>query len=193
MDTAYQPTARTTPTRYRERARYDRRAVHDILDEALICHLGYLNADRPVVLPTTHARLDETLYLHGSTGSGPLLAARAAEASGRAFRSASPSPCWTAWCWHGPRCTTRSTSARSSCSVRRASSTIRPRSHGAELPARPHRAGARRGLPGPDARELAATGVLALDLVEVSAKVRSGPRPTIRRTFRCTTGRAWCR
>ncbi|ETB28457.1 flavin-nucleotide-binding protein, partial [Mycobacterium avium subsp. hominissuis 10-4249] len=28
---------------------------------------------------------------------------------------------------------------------------------------------------GPDARELAATGVLALDMVEVSAKVRSGP------------------
>jgi hypothetical protein len=32
MDTAYQPTARTTPTRYRERAHYDRRAIHAILD-----------------------------------------------------------------------------------------------------------------------------------------------------------------
>ncbi len=82
MDTAYQPTTRTTPTRYRERAHYDRRAVHAILDEAPICHLGYLSAGRPVVLPTTHARLEETLYLHGSTGSGPLLAAKAAKASG---------------------------------------------------------------------------------------------------------------
>lgn len=82
VDTAYPPTSRTTPTRYRERARYDRRTVHDILDEALVCHLGYLSAGRPVVLPTTHARLDETLYLHGSTGGGPLLAARAAEAAG---------------------------------------------------------------------------------------------------------------
>ncbi len=74
MDTGYEPTPRTTPTRYRERARYDRDTVHEILDEALICHLGYLSAGRPVVLPTTHARLGESLYLHGSTGSGPMLA-----------------------------------------------------------------------------------------------------------------------
>ena len=40
-DQAYAPTARTTPTRYRERARYDRDTVHGILDEALICHVGY--------------------------------------------------------------------------------------------------------------------------------------------------------
>ena len=32
-----------------------------------------------VVLPTTHARLGETLYLHGSSGSGPILAAKAAK------------------------------------------------------------------------------------------------------------------
>lgn len=78
----YQPTPRSTPTRYRERARYDRRTVHRILDEALICHLGYLSGGRPVVLPTTHARRGETLYLHGSTGGGPVLAARAAAAAG---------------------------------------------------------------------------------------------------------------
>src|SRR5246127_5220333 len=82
LETAYHPTPRTTPTRYRERARYDREIVHRILDESLICHLGYLTAGRPVVLPTTHARLDETLYLHGSTGGGPMLAATAAAASG---------------------------------------------------------------------------------------------------------------
>lgn len=73
----YRPTSRTTPTRYRERARYDRDTVHRILDEALICHLGYLNAGRPVVLPTTHAQLGETLYLHGSTGSRPMRGAGA--------------------------------------------------------------------------------------------------------------------
>jgi len=82
VDSAYQPTARSTPTRYRERAHYDRRAVHAILDEALICHLGYSSGGRQVVLPTTHVRRDETLYLHGSTGSGPLLAAKAASATG---------------------------------------------------------------------------------------------------------------
>jgi uncharacterized protein len=53
----YLSTARCTPTRYRERARYDRQTVHQVLDEALICHLGYSKAGQPVVLPTTHARL----------------------------------------------------------------------------------------------------------------------------------------
>ena len=104
MDTAYEPTPRTTPTRYRERARYDRATVHGILDEALICHLGYLNGGRPVVLPTTHARLGESLYLHGSTSSGPMLAAKAAP---RACRSASRSLWSTGWYWPARRCTIR--------------------------------------------------------------------------------------
>ncbi|BBY36674.1 hypothetical protein MMAN_08080 [Mycobacterium mantenii] len=176
MDTAYQPTARTTPTRYRERARYDRRAVHDILDEALICHLGYLNADRPVVLPTTHARLDETLYLHGSTGSGPLLAARAAEASGAGL----------------PVCVTVTlldglVLARSAMhhSVNFRSVVVFGEARVVDDPAEKSRGlnclldhiapGRAADCRAPDARELAATGVLALDLVEVSAKVRSGP------------------
>ncbi len=61
MDTAYQPTDRTTPTRYRERAHYDRETVHRILDESLICHLGFVRDGRPVVLQTIHSRIDETL------------------------------------------------------------------------------------------------------------------------------------
>ncbi len=77
-DQAYAPTARTVPTRYRERARYDRATVHGILDEALICHVGFVGDGGPVVLPTIHARLGETLYLHGSTGSRPMLAAAGA-------------------------------------------------------------------------------------------------------------------
>jgi hypothetical protein len=74
-ESAYAPTTRTVPTRYRERASYDHATVHGVLDEALICHVGFVGANGPVVLPTTHARLGETLYLHGSTGSGPMLAA----------------------------------------------------------------------------------------------------------------------
>ena len=76
MEAAYRPTQRTTPTRHRDRAHYDRETVHGILDEALVCHLGYVSDGRPVVLPTTHSRMGETLYLHGSTGSGPMLAAK---------------------------------------------------------------------------------------------------------------------
>lgn len=63
--TTYQPTERTT-LRLHERASYDRELVHQVLDEALICHVGFVTERGPVVIPTIHARIDETLYLHGS-------------------------------------------------------------------------------------------------------------------------------
>lgn len=176
MDTAYPPTSRTTPTRYRERARYDRRTVHDILDEALVCHLGYLSAGRPVVLPTTHARLDETLYLHGSTGSGPLLAARAAGAAGSGLPV-----CVTVTLVDGlvlaRSAMHHSVNFRSVVAVGEARVVDDPAEKSRALGClldhiAPGRAADCRA---PDARELAATGVLALDLAEVSAKVRGGP------------------
>ncbi|UGU04076.1 pyridoxamine 5'-phosphate oxidase family protein [Mycobacterium intracellulare] len=175
-DTAYPPTSRTTPTRYRERARYDRRTVHDILDEALVCHLGYLSAGRPVVLPTTHARLDETLYLHGSTGSGPLLAARAAQAAGSGLPV-----CVTVTLVDGlvlaRSAMHHSVNFRSVVAVGEARVVDDPAEKSRALGClldhiAPGRAADCRA---PDARELAATGVLALDLAEVSAKVRGGP------------------
>jgi uncharacterized protein len=52
--------------RHRERASYDRAIVNAILDEALICHVGFVADGQPFVLPTTHARIDEQLYLHGA-------------------------------------------------------------------------------------------------------------------------------
>ena len=171
METAYQRTDRTTPTRYRERARYDRETVHRILDEALICHLGYVSAGRPAVLPTTHARLGETLYLHGSTGSGPMLAAKAREGL--------------------PVCVTvtlvdalvLARSALHHSLVYRSAVVVgdaRPVDDAAEKVQALHclldhiAAGRSADCRTPNARELAMTGVLALDLVEVSAKVRDG-------------------
>ncbi|MEU8463812.1 pyridoxamine 5'-phosphate oxidase family protein [Streptomyces sp. NPDC029003] len=72
---AYAPTDRTVPSRARERASYDRETVHSILDQAYVCHLGFVRDGAPVVLPTLFGRVGETLYVHGSTGSRPLLAA----------------------------------------------------------------------------------------------------------------------
>ncbi|MEV0580548.1 pyridoxamine 5'-phosphate oxidase family protein [Streptomyces sp. NPDC050392] len=69
---AYEPTGRTVPTRSRERAAYDRDVIHSILDEAYICHLGFVRDGAPVVLPTLFGRVGERLYVHGSTGSRPL-------------------------------------------------------------------------------------------------------------------------
>lgn len=53
----------------RERGRYERDLIHSILDEALICHLGIVDGDHPVVIPMIHARDGDTVYLHGSPAS----------------------------------------------------------------------------------------------------------------------------
>ncbi|MGK4584581.1 pyridoxamine 5'-phosphate oxidase family protein [Kitasatospora sp. HPMI-4] len=76
-DTAYTRNRRTTPTRYRERATWEREAIHAILDSSYICHLGFVADGAPVVLPTIYARVGDRLYLHGSTGSRPMRGAGA--------------------------------------------------------------------------------------------------------------------
>lgn len=62
-------TARTTLKRLPERASYDREAADAILDEALIGHVGFAMEGQPFVIPTIHARVGGTLYLHGSAAS----------------------------------------------------------------------------------------------------------------------------
>ncbi|MFF3486705.1 pyridoxamine 5'-phosphate oxidase family protein [Streptomyces sp. NPDC002701] len=69
---SYTPTDRTVPTRSRERAAYDHNLVHAILDEGYVCHLGFVRDGAPVVLPTLYGRVGRRLYVHGSTGSRPL-------------------------------------------------------------------------------------------------------------------------
>ena len=76
MVDTYELTARTTPTRLRERASYERATANAIIDEAYHCHLGFVVDGEPRVLPTLQARIGDILYVHGSTGSRPLLAAR---------------------------------------------------------------------------------------------------------------------
>jgi uncharacterized protein len=63
------PTARTKVKRHPERGAYDRATIDAILDEALICHVGFVADGQPYVIPTIHARDGDTLYLHGSPGS----------------------------------------------------------------------------------------------------------------------------
>jgi nitroimidazol reductase NimA-like FMN-containing flavoprotein (pyridoxamine 5'-phosphate oxidase superfamily) len=70
------PTQHTTVKRHPERGAYDRATIDAILDEALICHLGFVSAGRPFVIPTIHARDGDTLYIHGSPGSRMLRTAK---------------------------------------------------------------------------------------------------------------------
>jgi uncharacterized protein len=63
------PTPRTKVKRHPERGEYDRETIDAILDEALICHVGFVVDGQPYVIPTIHARDGDTLYLHGSPAS----------------------------------------------------------------------------------------------------------------------------
>ncbi|MET7621407.1 pyridoxamine 5'-phosphate oxidase family protein [Streptomyces sp. NPDC005408] len=172
MPDAYEPTERTVPTRARERAAYDSEQVHSILDEAYVCHLGFVRDGAPVVLPTLYARVDNHLYVHGSTGSRPL------------HMAGEPDPglavCLTVTHVDGL------VLARSAFhhSINYRSVVVHGTAHqvtdleekrtaldalvdhvvpGRSLDSRPA-----------NAKELAATAVLRLDLTEVSAKLRTG-------------------
>jgi nitroimidazol reductase NimA-like FMN-containing flavoprotein (pyridoxamine 5'-phosphate oxidase superfamily) len=169
---SYRATPRTVPTRSRERARYDRELVHQVLDEAYVCHLGFVRDGAPVVLPTLYGRVDERLYVHGSTGSRPL----------RMAGDADPGlpVCLTVTLVDGL------VLARSAFhhSINYRSVVV----HGLARQVKDE--GERRAaldaivnhvVPGraadsrpADAKELAATAVLRLDLDEVSAKIRTG-------------------
>jgi uncharacterized protein len=67
-------TARTELHRHRERGRTDRDDLYAVLDAGLICHLGVIADDLPRVLPTGYGRLDDILYLHGSSANSTFMA-----------------------------------------------------------------------------------------------------------------------
>ncbi|HEV7628106.1 MAG TPA: bifunctional pyridoxamine 5'-phosphate oxidase family protein/GNAT family N-acetyltransferase, partial [Streptomyces sp.] len=72
----YPQTDRTSATRPRQRMHYDRETAHAILDEAYDCSVAFVVDGEPRVLPTLHARIGDTLYLHGSSGGRLGLTAR---------------------------------------------------------------------------------------------------------------------
>jgi len=69
MAEPYSPTARTRVTREPERAVYDRAAAYQVLDEAFICHVGFVVDNQPFVIPTGYGRSGDNLYIHGSAAS----------------------------------------------------------------------------------------------------------------------------
>ena len=162
---------RTTPTRSRERVGYDRAAVHAVLDEATVCHVGFVVDGEPVVLPQLHVRVGDRLYLHGSTGAralrmagGPglpvcvtvtlvdgLVLARSAFHHSINYRSVVA---------HGVASVVEDETEKSAVLAALVDAVIPGRSS---------------QVRGPSARELAATTVLRLPLGDVSLKARSGP------------------
>jgi len=62
-------TDRTQVRRLPKRGHYDRETVHKILDEAFVCHVGFVVDGQPYVIPTNFGRVGDTVYLHGSAAS----------------------------------------------------------------------------------------------------------------------------
>lgn len=75
IETPLSATPRTKLRRLAERGRTDRADLYAVLDAGFICHLGVVAEGAPRVLPTAYGRLDDTLYLHGSTGNRTLMVA----------------------------------------------------------------------------------------------------------------------
>lgn len=169
--THFQPTPRTTGTRLRERIGYDRAAVHAVLDEAVLCHVGFVVDGAPVVLPQLHARVGDELYLHGSTGARALRAARdggldvcvtvtLVDGLVLARSAFHHSINYRAVVVHGRAVEVADHAAKQAALTALVDAVVPGRSA---------------GVRGPSSKELAATTVLRLSLAESSVKTRSGP------------------
>jgi uncharacterized protein len=164
----YAPTDRTRLRRLPERGSYDTDTVHAILDEGFICHVAFAVDGQPYALPTAYARVGETLYLHGSSGSRIGL------------RPAMP-VCITVTLLEGVVLARaafhHSFNYGSVMVLGRTHLVTDPKEKDEALGAFVEHIVPGRGAdvrPG-DRRELAATAVLAVPLEEVSAKIRTGP------------------
>lgn len=62
-------TERTTVRRLPERSRSERAELYAVLDEGIVCHVGFVTDRGPVVIPTAYCRIDDQLFMHGSPAS----------------------------------------------------------------------------------------------------------------------------
>jgi nitroimidazol reductase NimA-like FMN-containing flavoprotein (pyridoxamine 5'-phosphate oxidase superfamily) len=62
-------TERNRIRRVPKRAQYDKETIYRILDEGLVCHVGIVEGNQPVVIPMNYARHDDALVLHGAPAS----------------------------------------------------------------------------------------------------------------------------
>jgi nitroimidazol reductase NimA-like FMN-containing flavoprotein (pyridoxamine 5'-phosphate oxidase superfamily) len=168
----YNQTRVTTPTRHADRASYDTEVVHQILDEALICHVGFVDDASPQVLPMLFVRLGSTVFLHSSTGARMAklaahqdgieiaLEATVLDALVLARSAFNHSANYRSVIVHGKAELVRDAQARAEILEGLMEKLVPGRSE---------------SVRGPTEIELRKTAVLALPLVQVSAKVRSGP------------------
>jgi uncharacterized protein len=162
-------TQRTKLRRKPRRGSHERATIEAIFDQALVSHLGFLDAGQPAVIPTLHARIGTSIYLHGSAAS-------------RALRGSSDAEvCLTATLVDGlvlaRAAMHHSANYRSAMLYGRGEWVEDEAEKLAALEALVERL-----VPGrwadarqPTAKELRATAVLRIPLEEASAKARTGP------------------
>lgn len=164
------PTQRTTVKRLPKRAKYDCETVYQILDEGLVCHVGFVVDSQPYVIPTAYGRVEDKLYIHGSPASRML----------RTLQEGIP-VCVTVTLLDGlvlaRSAFHHSMNYRSVVIFGTASVVLEPEEKLQALHAFTEHI-----VPGrwdevrqPNRNELAGTLVLSLPLIEASAKVRTGP------------------
>lgn len=160
---------RTTVKRLPQRAAYDRATIEAILDEGLVCHLGFAVEDQPYVLPTVYGRVGTELYVHGSAAS-------------RMLRTLADGVdvCLTVTLLDGlvlaRSAFHHSVNYRSAVVLGRARPLLEPREKTRALRAIVEHvlAGRWEAVRAPRPQELKATTVLAIPLAEASAKIRGG-------------------
>jgi hypothetical protein len=161
---------RTRVRREPQRGAYGRATVDAILDEGLVCHLGFVHDGQPYVIPTLYGRVEDELYVHGSAASRML----------RTLKNGVDA-CLTVTLLDGivlaRSIFNHSINYRSVVVLGRAASV-----EDVDEKARALEAFSATLLPGrwaearpPTPLELKATSILRMPLAEASAKVRSGP------------------
>jgi nitroimidazol reductase NimA-like FMN-containing flavoprotein (pyridoxamine 5'-phosphate oxidase superfamily) len=162
--------ARTTVRRRAGRARYDSETIDAILDEGLVAHVAFTSGGQPYAIPMLYARGSEEVYLHGS----PLSRLVGRMADGIAL-------CLTVTLIDGlvlaRSAFHHSVNYRSVVALGTGYPVVDPEEKRAALETVVERVvpGRSREVRGPSGAELEATEVIAMEIVEASAKVRSGP------------------
>jgi hypothetical protein len=160
---------RTQVQRLPDRGKYDAETIHAILDAAFVCHVGFVVDGQPFVIPTNYARDGQKLYLHGSSASRML----------RTLAGGIP-VCVTVT--HVDGVVMARSAFHHSVNYRSvvALGTAVPvedrdeKMHALELFTNHVAAGRWSEVRTPTDQELKGTSVLALDLAEASAKIRTG-------------------
>jgi nitroimidazol reductase NimA-like FMN-containing flavoprotein (pyridoxamine 5'-phosphate oxidase superfamily) len=165
----FTPTERTKVRRKPDRGVYDRDTIYKILDQAFVCQVGFIVDRLPCVVPTNYVRVGDQLFLHGSTASRLM----------RTLGSGAPF-CLSVTLLDGivlsPTATGHSVNYRSVVVMGKAEQIIDPHAKLAAM--RDFVEYVIRGrwaqVRPPNEQELKGTMVLAVPLVEASAKIRTG-------------------